>query len=112
MAAAATVLALNVATAVAVAVAEFEVYLNSDTICRRSPCFERGHSYGVAAAEFELYLNSDTNSNSSSDIFHHDKALFRQMQENAIRSDFYWPTAMDNYEMHIDYTCEDPPYRY
>jgi starch synthase len=45
------------------------------------------------------------------DIFRHDKALFRQMQENAIRSDFYWPKAMDEYERHIDYTCQDPPYR-
>lgn len=43
--------------------------------------------------------------------FHHDKALFKQMQENAIRSDYYWPRALDEYEKHIDWTLEDPPCR-
>eukprot|EP00928_Gymnodinium_smaydae_P040898 TRINITY_DN276_c0_g2_i1.p1 TRINITY_DN276_c0_g2~~TRINITY_DN276_c0_g2_i1.p1 ORF type:complete len:1466 (+),score=392.54 TRINITY_DN276_c0_g2_i1:181-4398(+) len=44
-------------------------------------------------------------------IFHHDKELFRQMQTNAIKSDYYWPRALDEYEKHIDYTLEDPPCR-
>lgn len=45
------------------------------------------------------------------DVFQHKKDLFRQMQTNAIRSDFYWPQAIDEYEKHIDYTMEDPACR-
>lgn len=40
--------------------------------------------------------------------YHHDKDLWRQLQENAIGSYYYWPKALDNYEEHIDYTLEDP----
>jgi len=44
-------------------------------------------------------------------IFQHDKDVFRQMQTNAVRSDFYWPRALDEYEKHIDWTLEAPPCR-
>merc|ERR1719188_1055280 len=40
------------------------------------------------------------------DVFHHKKALFKRMQQNAIESDYYWPQAMDEYERHIDFTME------
>lgn len=39
-------------------------------------------------------------------IYHHDKPLFDQMQRNALKSDFYWPTALDEYERNIDWTME------
>jgi len=42
------------------------------------------------------------------DIFQHDKPLFRQLQANAINSDYYWPGALDEYERHIDFTMDDP----
>jgi len=45
------------------------------------------------------------------EIFHHDKPLFKQMQTNAINSDFYWPQALDEYEKHIDWTLEAPSAR-
>jgi starch synthase len=44
-------------------------------------------------------------------IFHHKKDLFRQMQNNAIGSNFYWPRAVDEYEKCIDATMEAPPWR-
>lgn len=43
--------------------------------------------------------------------YHHDKPLFQQMQTNAVKSDYYWPRALDEYERHIDWTLEDPPCR-
>lgn len=45
------------------------------------------------------------------DTYHHKKALWRQMQTNAVKSNYYWPQAIDEYEKHIDYTMEDHPYR-
>jgi starch synthase len=45
------------------------------------------------------------------DVFHHKKDLFRQMQQNAISSDYYWPQAIDQYEKHIDATMEAPSWR-
>lgn len=44
--------------------------------------------------------------------YYHDKPLFKQMQTNAINSDYYWPRAMDEYEKHVDWTCEDPPFKH
>ncbi|CAK0873561.1 unnamed protein product [Prorocentrum cordatum] len=44
-------------------------------------------------------------------IFHHKKDLFRQMQSNAMGSNFYWPRAIDEYEKCIDATMEAPPLR-
>eukprot|EP00932_Pfiesteria_piscicida_P016915 SRR837773.382.p1 GENE.SRR837773.382~~SRR837773.382.p1 ORF type:complete len:475 (+),score=206.46 SRR837773.382:31-1425(+) len=41
-------------------------------------------------------------------VYHHDRALFEQMQQNAMRSDYYWPRAIDVYEQHIDWTMEAP----
>lgn len=43
--------------------------------------------------------------------YHHRKPVFKTMQMNAMKSNFYWPTAMDEYEKHVDYTIEDWPYR-
>jgi len=45
------------------------------------------------------------------ELFHKNKAVFKQMQETCIRSDFYWPRAIDVYEQHIDWTLEDPAWR-
>lgn len=42
-------------------------------------------------------------------VFHHDRTLFRQMQLNAMQTDYYWPQAIDDYEKHIDWTMEGPP---
>eukprot|EP00913_Durusdinium_trenchii_P000459 g419.t1 len=36
------------------------------------------------------------------DIFRHKKAVWRQMQANAIQSNYYWPQAIDEYEKNID----------
>lgn len=33
------------------------------------------------------------------------------MQSNAMRMSFYWPTAMDEYEKHVDWTMEGWPSR-
>jgi ADP-glucose type glycogen/starch synthase len=41
-------------------------------------------------------------------VFHHDRELFRQMQLNAMRADYYWPQAIDEYERHIDWTMDGP----
>jgi len=43
-------------------------------------------------------------------VYHYKQSVFRQMQKNAIQSNFYWPQAIDEYEKHIDYTMEDPPF--
>lgn len=45
------------------------------------------------------------------EVYHHRKLIFRRLQENALRTDFYWPRAVDEYERHIDWTMEDPPMR-
>jgi len=45
------------------------------------------------------------------DIYHHRRPLFKKMQENAMRSSYYWPTAMDEYEKHVDWTMESWPYK-
>mmetsp|Transcript_126045 Transcript_126045/g.351214 ORF Transcript_126045/g.351214 Transcript_126045/m.351214 type:complete len:756 (-) Transcript_126045:441-2708(-) len=36
-------------------------------------------------------------------------AEFRCMQRTAMRTDFYWRRAIDEYERHIDFTLYDPP---
>lgn len=41
------------------------------------------------------------------DIFRHQRPLWRQMQTNAIKSDFYWPQAIDEYEKNIDQVMEE-----
>jgi starch synthase len=38
------------------------------------------------------------------ELFHQKKQWFQQMQQNAMRGDFYWPRAMDEYEEVIDLT--------
>mmetsp|Transcript_17671 Transcript_17671/g.50879 ORF Transcript_17671/g.50879 Transcript_17671/m.50879 type:complete len:764 (+) Transcript_17671:52-2343(+) len=38
--------------------------------------------------------------------FHQRKDIFKKMQGNAMRMSFYWPTAMDEYEKHVDWTME------
>mmetsp|Transcript_66966 Transcript_66966/g.160397 ORF Transcript_66966/g.160397 Transcript_66966/m.160397 type:complete len:1446 (+) Transcript_66966:129-4466(+) len=43
------------------------------------------------------------------EIFHKRKDLFRQMQVNAIRCDYYWPRVIDEYERHIDWTMDAQP---
>ncbi|CAJ1379618.1 unnamed protein product [Effrenium voratum] len=43
------------------------------------------------------------------DIFRHKKPLWRQMQMNAIKCDYYWPQAIDEYERNIDQVMEDDP---
>mmetsp|Transcript_104555 Transcript_104555/g.312262 ORF Transcript_104555/g.312262 Transcript_104555/m.312262 type:complete len:765 (-) Transcript_104555:50-2344(-) len=45
------------------------------------------------------------------DTFFNKKALFQQMQANAMQCSFYWPRAIDEYERHIDFTMEDSPCR-
>eukprot|EP00403_Amphidinium_massartii_P031110 CAMPEP_0178408052 /NCGR_PEP_ID=MMETSP0689_2-20121128/19742_1 /TAXON_ID=160604 /ORGANISM="Amphidinium massartii, Strain CS-259" /LENGTH=729 /DNA_ID=CAMNT_0020029139 /DNA_START=93 /DNA_END=2278 /DNA_ORIENTATION=- len=40
------------------------------------------------------------------EVYHHRHHIFRQMQDNAMRSNFYWPHAMDEYEKHLDWTME------
>lgn len=42
-------------------------------------------------------------------IFHFRKALWQQLQGNAIREDFYWPQAIDEYEKVIDKVMESAP---
>jgi starch synthase len=71
---------------------------------------DRGHATGFLFGGFEENALKGK-MYEALNIFHHDKQLFRQMQENAIGSDFYWPQAMEEYQRHIDYTCDDPPYR-
>jgi len=44
-------------------------------------------------------------------MYHQDRPLFQQLQLNAMRSDYYWPRAIDEYEKHIDWTLEDPSCR-
>lgn len=44
-------------------------------------------------------------------IFHYRKALWQQLQGNAIREDFYWPQAIDEYEKVIDKVMESAPCR-
>jgi len=74
--------------------------------------FDEAHSAKSATG----FLFSGFNSNKfmerlyqALDIFHNKKALFKQLQENAIKSDYYWPQAMDEYERQIDLTLEEPP---
>jgi len=74
--------------------------------------FDEAHSAKSATG----FLFSGFNSNKfmerlyqALDIFHNKKALFKQLQENAIKSDYYWPHAMDEYERQIDLTLEEPP---
>mmetsp|Transcript_25651 Transcript_25651/g.59286 ORF Transcript_25651/g.59286 Transcript_25651/m.59286 type:complete len:740 (+) Transcript_25651:95-2314(+) len=45
------------------------------------------------------------------EVYHHRSYMFREMQENAMRSNFYWPHAMDEYEKHVDWTMEADPFR-
>mmetsp|Transcript_34919 Transcript_34919/g.96425 ORF Transcript_34919/g.96425 Transcript_34919/m.96425 type:complete len:745 (-) Transcript_34919:97-2331(-) len=44
-------------------------------------------------------------------MYHQNPDLFHRMQENAMCSNYYWPSAMDEYERHIDYTMEAPVYK-
>jgi len=46
------------------------------------------------------------------EVYHKNKDLFRQMQLNALRSNHYWPQAIDEYERHIDWTLESEPSRW
>jgi len=45
------------------------------------------------------------------DLFHRRRDDFCQMQINAMKSDFYWPQAMDEYEKIIDQTIDEPTHR-
>jgi len=45
------------------------------------------------------------------DTYHHRKPLFKQMQENAMTSNYYWPTAMDEYEKYVDLAMDAGVYR-
>lgn len=45
------------------------------------------------------------------DLFHRSRDDFCQMQINAMKSDFYWPQAMDEYEKIIDQTIDEPTHR-
>lgn len=45
------------------------------------------------------------------DTFRHKKALWGQMQMNAIKCNYYWPQAIDEYEKNIDQVMEDEPYQ-
>lgn len=46
------------------------------------------------------------------DTFRHKKALWQQMQMNAIKCNYYWPQAIDEYEKNIDQVMEDEPYQH
>lgn len=43
------------------------------------------------------------------ELFHKRPDEFKTMQRSAMQMDFYWPSAMDQYEKHIDTTLYDPP---
>jgi len=43
--------------------------------------------------------------------YHHKKSLFKRMQGNAMRSNYYWPHVIDQYEQQIDFTMEKWPTR-
>lgn len=43
-------------------------------------------------------------------VFQHRRHIFKQMQSNAMHTNFSWPQAIDEYERHIDWTLEDPPF--
>jgi len=45
------------------------------------------------------------------ELYHHRRPVFNQMQENAMREDFYWPRMMDQYEQHVDWTMENNRFR-
>jgi len=42
------------------------------------------------------------------ELFFKHPGEFKQMQRNAMNSDYYWPQAMDQYEQNIDYMLYDP----
>jgi starch synthase len=43
------------------------------------------------------------------ETYYIDQPMWRSMQSAAMKSDFYWPRAIDEYEQHIDYTFDTPP---
>eukprot|EP00931_Biecheleriopsis_adriatica_P037103 TRINITY_DN2129_c0_g3_i1.p1 TRINITY_DN2129_c0_g3~~TRINITY_DN2129_c0_g3_i1.p1 ORF type:complete len:1462 (-),score=350.98 TRINITY_DN2129_c0_g3_i1:235-4620(-) len=40
------------------------------------------------------------------EVYHKKKDIFKQMQVNGLKSNYYWPQAIDEYEKHIDWTLE------
>jgi starch synthase len=40
------------------------------------------------------------------EVYHKKKDLLKQMQLNALKCNFYWPKAIEEYEKHIDWTME------
>eukprot|EP00931_Biecheleriopsis_adriatica_P077811 TRINITY_DN512_c1_g1_i1.p1 TRINITY_DN512_c1_g1~~TRINITY_DN512_c1_g1_i1.p1 ORF type:complete len:1419 (-),score=427.30 TRINITY_DN512_c1_g1_i1:102-4358(-) len=45
------------------------------------------------------------------DLYRNKGDVWRQLQLNAMKSDYYWPQAIDEYERSIDIVLEDRPYR-
>jgi len=45
----------------------------------------------------------------AADLFFHDHETFQAMQRTAMRTDFYWTRAIDEYEKQIDVTLYDAP---
>jgi len=43
------------------------------------------------------------------EIFHKKKTLFKKLQGNALKSNYYWPQVVDEYERHFDWTLEAEP---
>lgn len=44
-------------------------------------------------------------------MYHQRRPLFNKLQDNAMRSNHYWPHAMDEYEEQVDWTMEGQPLR-
>ncbi|CAK9050742.1 unnamed protein product [Durusdinium trenchii] len=40
------------------------------------------------------------------EVFHKKKDLFKQIQINGLRKNYYWPQAIDEYERHLDWTLD------
>lgn len=40
------------------------------------------------------------------EVFHQKKDIYKQMQINGLKCNYYWPQAIDEYEKHIDWTME------
>jgi len=42
------------------------------------------------------------------EVYHKKQDLFRQIQQNGLQKNYYWPQAIDEYERHLDWTLEGP----
>lgn len=42
------------------------------------------------------------------EVYHKKQDLFRQIQQNGLQQNYYWPQAIDEYERHLDWTLEGP----